>query len=292
MSGVSTIPLIPTAIPSWDDLRNALTQLDHRWAFRGMANANWPLMTSLERLSISPKVEAEQYLLTTFQRRAHHYVRDCPTLDDYLEWMALMQHHGSPTRLLDFTRSPYIALFFALEQQRDLTAQVALWAINLEACKQTAITILSPSNADQTISLGKPDTFKEAFMREHAPPDPLAPPLPAPLCVAPIQPFRMNERLTIQQGLFLCPAQIMTPFEANLSAMGLTDSQFKRFVFNAALRGDILSELNQMNINRASLFPGIDGFAQSLGLNIELATMKGKLSQERKRLDAYSEYGF
>jgi hypothetical protein len=84
----------------------------------------------------------------------------------------------------------------------------------------------------------------------------------------------------------------MTPFEANLSAMGLTDSQFKRFVFNAALRGDILSELNQMNINRASLFPGIDGFAQSLGLNIELATMKGKLSQERKRLDAYSEYGF
>jgi len=61
---------------------------------------------------------------------------------------------------------------------------------------------------------------------------------------------------------------------------------------SATLRGDILSELNKMNINRGSLFPGIDGFARSLGLNVEIATLKGKLSQEIKRLDAYAEYGF
>ena len=93
-----TVP--PTTLMSWPDLHSRLATYNHLWAFRGMANAMWPLQTSLERLLISPVVEAEQYLLTAFQRRAHHYVRDSPALDDYLEWLALMQHHGAPTRLL------------------------------------------------------------------------------------------------------------------------------------------------------------------------------------------------
>jgi len=287
MSAMSSLPVTPTIFTSWSQLRDKLAGYDHRWAFRGMASADWLLKTSLERLLVSPIVEAERYMLTTFQRRAHHYVRDCPKLDDYVEWLALMQHHGTPTRLLDCTRSPYIALFFALERQLDPTGQAAVWAIDVEACKQSATNILAPLNTDPTLSLGKPDVFKEAFMREHENAG-----LPSQLCVAPIQPFRMNERLTIQQGLFLCPAQISSAFEQNLSAMSLTGTRFEKHVFSATLRGDILSELNKMNINRASLFPGIDGFAQSLGLNVEIATLKGKLSQEIKRLDAYAEYGF
>jgi hypothetical protein len=50
--------------------------------------------------------------------------------------------------------------------------------------------------------------------------------------------------------------------------------------------------LNKMNINRASLFPGIDGFAQSLITNLQIATRWGKISSEIKRLNIYSEYGF
>jgi hypothetical protein len=287
MLAMSSLPVTPTIFTSWPALRDKLAGYDHRWAFRGMASADWPLKTSLERLLVSPIVEAERYMLTTFQRRAHHYVRDCPKLDDYVEWLALMQHHGTPTRLLDCTRSPYIALFFALEGQLDSNTTAAVWAVDVEACKLSAINILAHQNTDPTLSLGKPDTFKEAFMREHE--NTGSPPL---LCVAPIQPFRMNERLTIQQGLFLCPAQISSTFEQNLSAMSPTGTMFEKHTFSAALRGDILSELNKMNINRASLFPGIDGFARSLGLNVEIATLKGKLSLEIKRLDAYAEYGF
>lgn len=287
MSVMSSLPVLPNVFTSWAALRDKLAGYDHRWAFRGQASADWALKTSLERLLLSPVIEAERYMLTTFQRRAHHYVRDCPELNDYVEWLALMQHHGTPTRLLDCTRSPYIALFFALEGQLDQNGTAAVWAINVEACKQSAINILAPQNTDPTLSLGKPDTFKGAFMREHENPG-----LPLQLCVAPIQPFRMNERLTIQQGLFLCPAQIGSSFEQNLSSMSPTGDMFEKHVFSATLRGDILSELNKMNINRASLFPGIDGFARSLGLNVEIATLKGKLSLERMRLDAYAEYGF
>jgi hypothetical protein len=281
-----TVP--PNPLTSWVELEARLATYDHRWAFRGMGNAMWPLQTSLERLLVSPVVEAERYLLTAFQRRAHHHVRDCPEPDDYLEWLALMQHHGAPTRLLDCTRSPYVALFFALERP-DPSGQACVWAINVEECKRSAINILAPSLpiADTTISLGKPDVFRLAFMREHENTAPLS-----VLCVAPIQPFRMNERLSIQQGLFLCPAQITPGFEENLQAMNLAGAKMEKLVFPSFLREEILAELNRMNINRASLFPGLDGFAQSLAVNVQIATHKGKLSQEIQRLDAYAEYGF
>jgi hypothetical protein len=279
----------PTPFTSWSQLHAHLSTYDHKWAFRGMGASEWVLQTSLERLLVSPVVEAERYLLTAFQRRAHHHVRDCPAPDDYLEWLALMQHHGAPTRLLDCTRSPYVALFFALERPLSPQGQAAVWAIDIETCKRTALGILAPAigNTDVGSSLGKPDVFQQAFMGEHDTPNPRF-----VLCVAPIQPFRMNERLTIQQGLFLCPAQVSTGFEENLQAMGTKGTKIEKLVFPANLREDILAELNKMNINRASLFPGIDGFAQSLAVNVQIATHKGKLSQEIQRLDAYAEYGF
>ena len=179
-----------------------------------------------------------------------------------------------------------MALFFAIERPLDIAGQCCVWAIDIDACKRSAIAILA-ANTNTEISLGKPDVFRSAFMREHdstgAPPN---------LCVAPIQPFRMNERLSIQQGLFLCPAQVRMSFEENLQAMSLTGTKIEKLVFPSTLREEILAELNKMNINRASLFPGIDGFAQSLAVNVQIATHTGKLSQEVQRLDAYAEYGF
>ena len=108
MSAMSSLPVTPTVFTSWSQLRDKLAGYDHRWAFRGMASADWPLKTSLERLLVSPIVEAERYMLTKFQRRAHHYVRDCPKLDDYVEWLAEVLHdlHRSARRGYGETRPP------------------------------------------------------------------------------------------------------------------------------------------------------------------------------------------
>ena len=62
-----------------------------------------------------------------FKRKAHQFLAQPPDPDDDFQWLALMQHHGAPTRLLDFTWSPYVAAFFALERA---TSDAAVWALN------------------------------------------------------------------------------------------------------------------------------------------------------------------
>ncbi len=90
---------------------------EERWVFRGHSRLSWRLQPTIERLAneqhISPHVE--KYAEREFKRRAHHYISDLPNDEDDLEWVALMQHHGAPTRLLDWTRSAYVAAFFAAE---------------------------------------------------------------------------------------------------------------------------------------------------------------------------------
>src|ERR1035438_2080011 len=128
-----------------DSVEEVRTQFDSLiepcWVFRGQANARWSLTTSLERAATwrhLPIDHAESQLISAFKSQAHLYEADVPPLENDLDWVALMQHHGCPTRLLDFTRSPYIALYFALERA-EANRSCAVWAVNGNACNERAI---------------------------------------------------------------------------------------------------------------------------------------------------------
>ena len=100
------------------------------WLFRGHRSIDWKLETSLEhaaRRCGENQNEYERRILEEFQRHAHTYLTRTPKRDDTLEWLALMQHHGAPTRLIDFTWSPYVAAFFALEHA---LGDGVVWAMN------------------------------------------------------------------------------------------------------------------------------------------------------------------
>ena len=90
------------------------------WLFRGMPNNKFSMQTSLERVLIDAGIELmeapgiERQLLKEFKRRAHFYLDPLPAPEDILGWLALMQHYGAPTRLLDWTYSFFVAAFFAL----------------------------------------------------------------------------------------------------------------------------------------------------------------------------------
>jgi len=233
------------------------------WVFRGQQMAEWHLESSLDRAAVgasSDKKEIEKFFIFQFQRRAHNYLQESLLPLDDLEWLALMQHHGAPTRLLDFTKSPYVAVFFGLENAHDACA---VWALNTEWYVGQAAYKLADASSNYSsnfvkFSLPNPQTlskrFTEIFFDRDIP------------MLYPVEPFRMNERLTVQQGCFLCPGSVAIGFEQNLLSYGHADipKNVMKIVLHPQVRREALYDLYMMNINRASLFPGIDGFAQSL----------------------------
>jgi hypothetical protein len=81
--------------------------------------------------------------------------------------------------------------------------------------------------------------------------------------------FKLNERLTVQRGVFLAPGDVTVSFVDNLTA--LTGWDFESNVTCFTIRPDRISklseELRDANINDATLFPGLDGFTKSLFLS-------------------------
>src|SRR5262249_49577051 len=131
-------------VKSWNDI---VISQKKGWIFRGQRNASWLLETTLERvvrrLNGTIKQHArkvEVCLLREFMRRFHHYSDYVPRENDEIEWFALMQHHGAPTRLLDWTMSIYVATYFALEGAE---ADCAVWAIDQnwlhDCCKRKGL---------------------------------------------------------------------------------------------------------------------------------------------------------
>jgi hypothetical protein len=271
-----------------DDLFDRFRSYDLRlqdWAFRGHQDANWNLQPSIERLRSSYPNSivygAEQYVRTAFTRRAHHYLQRLPDEGEQLEWLALMRHHGAPTRLLDWTRSPYVATFFALAEAREDQVS-AIWAIHTRAIKSEAIQILVESGVIEDpkgndFSFSDPKVFDSVFLQKSH-----------PAIIAPVQPLKMNERVTSQQGLFLCPNSLDFGFEFALKQVLKSESDkwrnnpaqtepvvlpqrlFKLYI-DPKVRSQVLRELHRMNINYATLFPGLDGFARSLETNVTLS---------------------
>jgi hypothetical protein len=111
------------SIAEFDDFTNFLEKMEHRfWVFRGHGRINWRIESSLvrffrshrgniKRINYSPR---EEDAITKFRSSAHLHLAHVPAEDDKLSWLAIMQHFDAPTRLIDFTHSPFVALFFAL----------------------------------------------------------------------------------------------------------------------------------------------------------------------------------
>ncbi len=236
------------------------------WIYRGQRVATWELQTSLERccdrqgVPLARRTTVEDQLFREFRRAYHQYARHVPQADAILEWLSLMQHHGAPSRLLDFTYSIYIAAYFALEAA---DVECAVWAVNAPWAQQQSIEAMKRAAKPDAARLEAPITegderviralfFAEPFVR----------------AAWPLNPFRLNERLRIQKGVFLVPGDISVSFMENLEALSARGetANVVELIIPPALRREALHQLFQMNISRTSLFPGLDGYARALGI--------------------------
>jgi FRG domain len=223
--------------------------------FRGQADNAWPLQTSLEQFVKPPfrRVEAEQLLYDQFVRSAGTVLPINRVLpEERAERLALMQHHSTPTRLSDWTYSPYVATYFAFSGVRDDNdgGESIVWSINVNWMIYAALKLLEMSPTDDQLLLSGEVLNRATSMSNRL--------------VAPLIPMTNNDRLAIQQGLFVYPWDLDYTFSDNLSGMSGWENEIEKIVLPHSLRNEVLDELSLMNITEATLFPGLDGFARSL----------------------------
>jgi len=203
---------------------------------------------------VHPKAWAQQEsrILRIFRRKAHLLLQHLPAEDDSFEWLALMQHHGAPTRLLDFSWSPFVAAFFAFERASTDCAVWALFPPGLGS-KPTRTLQASQQVADDEIAPWVPGGFERHF-------------LPNTNRIAVIgEPQTMNQRLVAQHGTFVMPGVLDVPVEELVPHGAVV-----KFVLDLAkVRDAAMADLYNMNIGNASLFPGLDGLARSLAYELE-----------------------
>lgn len=246
-------------VQTWDELARTLQQLDG-WAFRGEQSADWDLFSSLSRRLMRFAAdeplwpEREARAMRIFRRKAHNYLGDPRVTEDDLRTLAMMQHHGAPTRLLDFTKSPFVAAFFALEHAVGEAAVFALDTPRLWASAPRFDTTLTRERIDPRL----PGNFERYFAPNRL-----------PLLWAG-EPAEMDRRLIAQSGLFLVPGVLHMTLDQILKEYEPDGSLLVKIVVPARLRDEAMKTLYRMNITYATLFPDLDGLARSLAYELEV----------------------
>lgn len=248
---------------SWLDVLEALYQgswsRDLRrfrspYAFRGHGRKDHRLASSLVRLS-RPGADVhrlELALLRNFRKYAHG---EAAGADSIWDWLALGQHRGLPTRLLDWTYSPLVALHFATQNTAEFDQDGVVWCVNfIEANKRLPRRlrrILQEEGSDTfTVEmLGGFRTLREfdALARE-------------PFVVF-LEPPAVDRRILHQFALFSLMSNPNAVLESWLQEH---PELYRQVIVPAALKWEIRDKLDQANINERVLFPGLDGLSRWL----------------------------
>jgi len=127
--------VVDITVTSWSDLNHQLFEgswheplkrFRSNYVYRGLSHSSYELKTSLIRLGGAYE-RLENHILRNFRKYAH---RDAVSGDSIWNWLAVAQHHGLPTRLLDWTFSPYVAAHFATANLEHLGVEGVIWCVD------------------------------------------------------------------------------------------------------------------------------------------------------------------
>lgn len=266
-----------------------------KFVFRGQGNADWGLQTSLARMveghhpnymdKLMP-ASYEKSMMDEFQWKYPSYEKShIPDSGESIEWLSLMQHYGSPTRMLDFSYSMYVALFMAIEGS--FYPKSAIWALNKHVISEkvfdkyraeTNTNVASSTDLDRYTYNEATTAINDRFVIDKEKPE---------LYLYATRPKLSNERINRQQGLFVIPSSIDVCFEEILKdyyddSFNVTmkfedvvrmsvDHSFSQHAVSVLkveipkkLKYGISNVLRQMNITSETMYPGLDGLARSM----------------------------
>jgi hypothetical protein len=234
---------------SWNE---PLARFRSPLAFRGMGDAAHDLKTSLIRLG-GDFERHEGHLLRNFRKYAR---RNDVSVDSTWNWLALAQHHGLPTRLLDWTFSPFVALHIATEDPRRFDRDGVVWAIDYVAARR-----FLPARLREALAVEGSDVFTVEVLAQVAPSLRDFDALRRKPFVVFLEPPSMDERIVNQFALF----SLMSRPDARLDRWleGHPDLG-RRIIIPASLKWEIRDKLDQANITERVLYPGLDGLSRWL----------------------------
>lgn len=233
------------------------------YAFRGHSNVDWNLQTSIMRhlpsanLTEQKALQLEQIALAEFRSQAHLHVLPSilSSTNDTLSWWTLMQHHGSPTRLLDWTASIYVALYFAVIDHFDKDG--VIWLVHIASLDEKMKLLDDHSELPETES-----AIKNEFLKTNE-----------PHVLMFVNRITQSDRMIVQQGGFSICRNVLGDHGSILSDSLGGDSNFVQFgklIVPAEQKIPFLRKLRSMNITANSLFPGIDGLGRSVAELLKL----------------------
>lgn len=224
------------------------------FAFRGLSRADHRLSSSLTRLAAgrADVYRLELSLLRNFRKYAH---AEAAGTDSVWDWLALGQHRGLPTRLLDWTYSPLVALHFATEDPHDFDEDGAVWAVNfVEANKRL------PRRLKGILDRERSETFTVEMLADFETLRDFDALRRDPFVVF-VEPPAIDRRILNQFALF----SLMSSPLAVLDDWLMSHPELcRRVVVPAALKWEIRDKLDQANVNERVLFPGLDGLSRWL----------------------------
>jgi hypothetical protein len=196
-----------------------------RWIFRGHSKASYKLVPSVGRAKHTAKSRDryEESLFNIFCREAKALMSVTP-MNDW-EWLSLAQHHGLPTRMLDWTYNPLVALYFAVEADEDSDGK--LYALRATRKTSDRLVPSSPFKIDKPVKLF---------------------------------PNIISPRIRAQEGVFVVCERVESPLDEVLPTGWVVEEH----LVPSAKKADLRYELFRLGVHASSLFPDLDGLSARL----------------------------
>jgi hypothetical protein len=260
-----------TIIDSLHDLLDVVSRLNQRlptevW-WRGHAMEEWNLLPHIWRLKpgkaprLKEQLQLERNLTIRFLHGATTRHPHWPE-EDHSVQLAMMQHYGLPTRLLDWTESPLFALFFAVREREYETRDGALWALNpagLNVEEFSTPMLLSPHTDSAKDLFKAPFGVAETVQEKNA-----------AVVVRHVDP-----RMSVQLSSFTIHGS-----QVPLEEMRNSHKYLMKYVVPPQKKAALRLQLSELGIREASLFPDLEHLALELKTMTQDGRIRGTIPNE------------